>query len=102
MQFADIIFSRYADPYTAMDSMLQVRRFTPFVIEMMERRTEARQWEMWLHKVFSEQSFDAWRGVNLLKSYKQPTRQASDKKVAEILADTLSILDGFNPDEGVT
>ncbi len=54
----DLMFKRYFDPYTLMNSYIKVRRFEEFVIKslnIINKETENHDWwEMWLHKCYDK------------------------------------------------
>lgn len=47
----DLLFKRYASPYTIMDEMLSMNKLTDFIIHLFRQEKEEMQWEFWLHKV---------------------------------------------------
>lgn len=90
----DGIFSRYSDPMGAMDLMIGCGRFADFVKESTERLLDEKLFQTWLHKVFDGRSFARYKA----DVYRPAQPRMSDKRVADIVSDSLDILEGFNPE----
>lgn len=52
----DLLFKRYASPFSFVDGMIKTRRFCDFVMNFVKTTNEEEEekvnWEFWLHKVF--------------------------------------------------
>lgn len=78
--------------------MIAARRFGAFVTEAMERRADDYLWQMWLHKCHDGTSFDRYKARLTGRPVQHSTTQApSDDRVAEIVGDSLKMLEGFAP-----
>lgn len=87
-------YHRYADPLRLFDMMLEGRRFSTFVREMLRLRNDEELWDVWLHKVHTAQSFEDFRRGLAAKA--APPR-ATKRRVAATVKDSLDILRGFRP-----
>ena len=88
----DLLFSKYASPFSFIDPMIQTLRFSEFVDEFLTLESEKKEWEFYLHKVFNK-SFDEFKN-----SMEQP--KASEEQVETTVQNSISILQNFIP-EGV-
>ena len=54
----DLLFARYADPFSFVDGMIQAHRFNEFVLSFWrtvnEEKEESYNWEFFLHRVMDE------------------------------------------------
>ena len=96
----DLLFKRYASPFSFIDGYLQTGRFDEFVVELArtvnEEKEEETTWEFYLHKVSSEVSYKDF--VEELENDKQ-NQNMSDEEKAETVKMAMNILNNFNPDE---
>lgn len=81
-----------------MDAAISARGLALFVREMRTKEAEDRLYELWLHKVFDGTSYAEYR-----RKVVSINRNANmgDGRKRSLMADTMRILDGFNP-EGVS
>ena len=96
----DLLFKRYASPFSFIDGYMQTGRFDEFVVELArtvnEEKEEETTWEFYLHKVSSEVSYKDF--VEELENDKQ-NQNMSDEEKAETVKMAMNILNNFNPDE---
>ncbi len=88
----DLLFSKYASPFSFIDPMIQTLRFSEFVDEILTLESEKKEWEFYLHKVFNK-SFDEFKN-----SMEQP--KVSKEQIETTVQNSISILQNFIP-EGV-
>ena len=90
-----MVFKRYADPFTLMDTMISCHRFKDFVIEFInkinEEKDEQTMWEYYLHKIF-DQSFEEFRA-----SVKATNEKTDESVVADTVTKSFGMLKGFIP-----
>lgn len=98
----DLLYQRYASPFSFMNGMLQTGRFCEFVEQfaetvVKEKETKTR-WEYYLHKVWDEKmSFQAFE--EQLETNKQNATM-SKRTIETTVQDSMDILKHFNPNEG--
>ena len=95
----DLLYQRYASPFSFVDGMLQAGRFSEFVVEIwntaQKEKDEQTLWEYYLHKVW-EGSFD---------DFKEGLRQdianqnMSEQSIETTVKKSLEILGSFTPKE---
>ncbi len=86
----DLLFKRYASPFVFMDTLLQMRRFSEFVDELVTQVADEREWDFFLHKVF-DRSFDDFK------------RQITPQKPVNLdttVQNSFDMLQGFKPESG--
>lgn len=88
----DLLFSKYASPYSLIDDLILNGDFFDWVVEFVDAENERQIWEMWLHKVF-DRSFEEFR-KSVIK--KQPN-QVTDEQIETTILNSKSILNGFIP-----
>jgi hypothetical protein len=97
----DLLFKRYANPFSFIDGFLQTGRFDEFVVELArtvnEEKEEETTWEFYLHKVNSEVSYKEF--VEELENDKQNQNMSEEEK-AETVKMAMNILNNFNPERG--
>lgn len=56
----DLMFTRYSDPFSFMDSLIDNGSFSTGINKIYELQNEDVSWELYLHKVF-DKSFDQFK-----------------------------------------
>ena len=94
----DLVSKRYSSPFVLLDGMIQNEELDGFVIFLLNKDAEEKNdkelWEFFLAKVH-DQSFKDWKD-GLLSEAKQNDAMDEAKK-KEIIQNSTSILQGFNP-----
>ena len=93
MEFADLIYHRYASPTTLLNEVIAAGQLSEFIDLVIKKREEERDWEYYLHRVF-DKSFNDF--VNEMETETQ-TRQTFD--VETTLQDSISMMTDFSPEE---
>lgn len=91
----DLIFKRYADPFSFLDSMLCYGSFGVSVGKVIEYDDTDTLWEYYLNKVF-DMTFDDFVKVSRVE-YKEPITKAEFDTTIEM---SQSILNDLDPIEG--
>lgn len=86
----DLLFSKYASPFSFIDIMIQTSRFSEFVDEILTLENEKKEWEFYLHKVYNK-SFDEFKNT-----IKQP-EEVSEEQIETTIQNSMSILKNFIP-----
>lgn len=89
----DLLFNRYASPFSFIDTLIFSGRFSEGVSEIYGFSNEDKEWEFFLHKVF-DKSFEDFRASSLA----QPQKMTADDFEATV-NNSKSMLQGFNPNE---
>ena len=92
MKFADLLFSKYANPQILLDQIIQGGDFFEWTVEFINAENDRQAWEVWLHKVF-DKSF---------KEFQESVREnhpnwIDDEQIETTISDSKSILNTFNP-----
>ena len=96
----DLLFKRYASPFSFIDGMILSGRFLEFVRSFWnnyhEEKNEEKSWEFYLHRVF-EGSFESF-----MEKQKNDAehRNLSERTIETTIIHTNSILRNFNPEKG--
>ena len=95
----DLLFKRYADPFSLMTGYIQTSRFCEFIKEFAEQKREDDMWELYLHKVWNQSYSDF---VEEAKN-SQALRNMSENDMEATVKKSMNILGNFTPlatDEG--
>lgn len=93
----DLLAKRYASPFILLEQMICQQRFCEFVIEVntivYEESEDAKYWDIWLHKIFDNRSFNDWK-----KSVTAPRQiEVDESELEATIRDSKELLDNFNP-----
>ena len=96
----DLLFKRYADPFTLVDGYIQTSRFCDFIRAFVEQKVEDDRWEFFLHRVW-DKSYDDF--CKELQS-SQGLQTMSDDDIETTVRKSMNILGNFIPtqEEGET
>ncbi len=89
----DLLFSRYASPFSLLDSVICMRQFSSFIDEMIEAENEKIMWEYYLHRVLDKSFSDFKKSV---ETHIKP----SDEQVETTVLTSKDILNQFIPERG--
>lgn len=93
----DLLYQRYASPFSFMDGMIQTGRFSEFVESLVktvnEEREEKAQWEFWLHKVW-DGTYEKFKEE--IKNNKE-NLSMSKRTIETTIQNSMDILKNFNP-----
>lgn len=96
----DLLFKRYASPFSFIDGMIQCGRFCEFVVEfsntIVKEKEEKRNWEFFLHKVWEGSYQDFLEDVENNKRNLTMTNRTFETTIQH----SMDILNNFIPDEG--
>lgn len=89
----DLLFNRYASPFSFIDVLISSGRFSEGVSEIYSFSNEDKEWDFFLHKVF-DKSFDDFRKETL----SQPQKMTSEDFETTV-NNSKSMLQGFVPEK---
>ena len=100
MKYMDLLFKRYASPYTIIEETMKCGRFSEFTIEFLKMHNEEIEnetmWDWYLHHTFLDKTFEDFKKM-LGVSNKQTEPQARIDFGATF-NDSITMLEGFVPD----
>lgn len=93
----DLLFQRYASPFSLLNHYIGLGRFEYFVNKFIEtinsEKEEKCTWEIYLHKVFDKSFKEFKESIDVTQ---ETANQSIEKQEATVLH-SLNILQGFNP-----
>ena len=96
----DLLYHRYASPFSFIDGMILSGRFHEFVQSFIkttqEEKEEETSWQYFLHKVFDGSYADFKNGMKV----DQEHRNMSEQTFKTTYENTMNILQNFNPEKG--
>ena len=96
----DLLYQRYASPFSFVDGMIQTGRFSEFVdsfiTKVSKEKGEKLSWEFFLHRIF-DKSFNEFKEE--LKNDAE-NQNLSEQDIETTVNHTMNILNSFNPEEG--
>lgn len=90
----DLLFKRYASPFLLVDQMLLTGQFSEFVTEIFDYDTDDRLWNIFLHKVDSQTSFNDWKASIVGQN---SNAEMSKNEIETTVNNSFDILNGFEP-----
>ena len=91
----DLLFKRYADPFTLMDGYIRTSRFCEFIRGFIEQKKEDDRWEYFIHKVWGK-SYDEF--CESLQTT-QDLQGMSEDDIEATIKKSMDILGNFNPEQ---
>jgi hypothetical protein len=95
MKMMDLLFKRYADPFSLLNGYIQTKQFARFIPEFCKQVSEDDRWEFYLHKVWG-QTYPAF--CESLQTTRN-LQKMSDSEIAATVQTSMDILEHFNPGE---
>ena len=92
----DLLFKRYADPFSLLDGYIQTGRFVEFIVEMAKLKSEDDRWEIYLYKVWDQTFQEFCESLDNA----QKVQNMSESDAEAIIKESMGILQGFNPEKG--
>ena len=98
----DLLYQRYASPFSFIDGYMLTGRFDEFVVELVntvnKEKEDDKTWEFYLHKVTNpEVSYKDF--IAEIENNKQIQNMTEEDK-AESVNIAMNILNNFNPERG--
>lgn len=89
----DLLFKRYASPFTFTDVLISSERFSEGVSEIYNLSNEDKEWEFYLHR-FIDESFEDFKS-----SYPVQSQKMTSEDFETTVNNSKFILQGFKPNE---
>ena len=90
----DLLFKRYADPFSLVDGYIQTGRFCEFIGAFFAQKNEDDRWEFFLHKVWDKSYADFCATLQVT----QDLQAMSETSIEATVKKSMDILGNFNPD----
>ena len=89
----DLLFKRYADPFSLLSGYIQTSRFCEFIETVLRRKNEDDKWEIYLHKVWDKSYGEFSEEMQTT----QNLQTMSDGMIEATVQKSMNILGMFNP-----
>lgn len=90
----DLLFKKYADPFTLLSGYIQTSRLCEFIEVFYEQKAEDERWEFYLHRVW-DKSFTDFCGE---LQTTQGLQEMSEADMEATVKKSMDILGNFNPE----
>ena len=91
----DLLFKRYADPFSLLDGYIQTSRFCEFIQAFSEQKAEDDKWEYFLHKVWDM----TYSEFLVAMQTTQGLHEMSEHDIETTIKKSMNILGNFNPEQ---
>lgn len=91
----DLLFKRYADPFSLVDGYIQTSRFCEFIHNFIDQKVEDDRWEFFLHKVW-DKTYPEF--CEALKNSQQ-LQTMSEDDIETTIQKSMNILNNFCPNQ---
>lgn len=92
----DLLYKRYADPFSLLTGYIQTSRFGEFLLTFCRQVGEDQRWEFFLHKVWDKSYADFCAAQEAAA----PPKPMSEADMEATVRESMRILRNFNPEEG--
>lgn len=96
----DLLFRRYASPFSVCDEFIRLGQFHNFIIKLVNQdrkeKNDAELWEFYLHKVH-DKSFKEFKDSLAHTNDGPVTLEMTDEQVNDVKDKARGILKGFSP-----
>ena len=89
----DLLFKRYADPFSLVDGYIQTSRFCDFIDMFVELKIEDDRWEYFLHKVWDKSYGEFCKTLQET----QNLQTMSEETIEATVKNSMDILGNFIP-----
>lgn len=93
--FMDLLFNRYADPFSLLDGYILTSRMSEFVLAFLKQKKEDDKWQFFLHKVWNK----SWDDFCRDSQTSQGERGMTEEEIKATYMESVNILGNFNPYE---
>lgn len=88
----DLLFKRYANPFPLIDQMIVMSCFADFILESLHNDDEDRLWDLYLHKVQADKSFNDFKDDVIAQN-----TEITQEDLETTINYSIDLLQGFNP-----
>lgn len=99
MEFMDLLFREYADPFSLLDQVIRCGRLFEFLQTFYKKHDEKLRWEFYIHKL-SPMDDRSWDEFNHDLDFGTTTEQErpSDEEIAETVKHSYGMMKNFKPE----
>ena len=97
MEFMDLLFTEYADPFSLLDNVIPLGQFTKFLETFSRKHEERIRWEFYIHKL-SALDERTWEEFNNDLDSVSITEKPSKEEITDIVKNSYSMLNSFDPE----
>ena len=91
----DLLFKRYADPFSLMDGYIQTSRLRDFLHNVIKRQEEDDRWDYFIHKVWDKSYKEFCESLQTA----QNLQRMSEDDIEATVKKSMNILGNFNPEQ---
>lgn len=91
----DLLFKRYADPFSLLTGYIQTSRFCEFINAFCDQKIEDDRWEYFLHKVWDKSFSEFCEALQVT----QDQQEMSEDDIEATVNKSMNILGNFNPEK---
>lgn len=95
----DLLAQRYASPFLILDDFIRLHQLHEFAMEILKTIAEEKihnaRWDFWLHKVFSNMSFDEY--VRKCEQSQVQEQGMTHEQIGNVINESKKMLEGFVP-----
>jgi hypothetical protein len=91
----DLLFKRYASPFSLIDGYIQTCRLCEFIHAFIEQKTEDDRWEYFLHKIWDKTYAEFCEALQT----SQGLQEMSEEDIETTVKKSMNILGNFNPEQ---
>ena len=91
----DLLFKRYASPFSLLDGYIQTGRMCEFIQAFYEQKKEDDRWELYLHKVWDKTYSEFCEALQT----SQDLQAMSDDDIEATIKKSMNILGNFTPEQ---
>jgi hypothetical protein len=89
----DLLFKRYADPFSLLNAYIQTSRFMEFIRTFNDQIEEDIRWDIYLHKVWDKSYTEFCESLQVT----QDQQMMSELDMEATVKKSMDILGNFNP-----
>ena len=94
----DLLFKRYASPFSLLDIMIQSDKLDEFVITIINEENEQKLWELYLHHGWLNKSVEDFK-KEVLVPVPNVSNKTTEKEIEATINHSKEILNSFKPYE---
>lgn len=91
----DLLFKKYADPFSLMNGYIQTSRMCEFIQAFVKQNEEDDRWEYFIHKVWDKSYPEFCDSLRI----SQDSQGMSNEDIETTIKESMDILGNFNPEK---
>lgn len=100
MEFMDLLFREYADPFSLLDQVIRCGRLIEFLQTFYKKHDEKLRWEFYINKLspLDERSWDEFNHDLDFGTTIEQQERPSDEEIAETVKHSYGMMKNFKPE----